>query len=61
MGRVIETPCTKICQLDPTGRICLGCRRTVDEIATWASLTDEERRAIMKELRKRPLPDDSSG
>lgn len=56
---MIDSPCTKICKLDSTGRICLGCRRTVHEIATWASLTDDERRAIMKELRKRPLPEDS--
>lgn len=55
---MIDSPCTKICKLDSTGRICLGCRRTVGEIATWASLTDDERRAIMKELRKRPLPED---
>ncbi|MGE5097138.1 MAG: DUF1289 domain-containing protein [Betaproteobacteria bacterium] len=53
----METPCTKICKLDSTGRVCIGCRRTVDEIAKWASLTDEQRRAIMKALRKRPLPD----
>jgi uncharacterized protein len=57
----METPCTKVCKLDPAGRICMGCRRTVDEIARWASLTDEERRAIMKELRRRPLPDGLAG
>ena len=59
--RVIETPCTKICTLDASGRICIGCRRTVDEIAKWASLTDEQRRRIMKELRRRPLPPDPRG
>jgi uncharacterized protein len=53
----METPCTKVCKLDATGRVCVGCRRTIDEIVRWASLSEEERRAIMMELRRRPLPD----
>ena len=28
----------KVCTLDPSGRICLGCLRTADEIAGWASV-----------------------
>jgi predicted Fe-S protein YdhL (DUF1289 family) len=54
---MIESPCTKVCQLDPAGRVCIGCRRTVEEIVAWTRYTDEERRRIMRELRKRPLPD----
>jgi uncharacterized protein len=57
-ARLIESPCTKVCTLDASGRICLGCRRTVDEIAMWASYSDEQRRAIMEELHKRALPDE---
>ena len=52
----MESPCTKVCTLDASGRICLGCRRTVEEIARWASYSDRQRREIMKALRKRPLP-----
>ena len=55
---MIESPCTKVCTLDPTGHICLGCRRTVHEIATWASLSDPQRARIMSELPMRRLPDD---
>lgn len=54
----MESPCTKVCTLDPSGHICLGCRRTVDEIAAWASLSDARRARIMAELPKRQLPDD---
>ncbi|ASV86568.1 hypothetical protein CES85_0929 [Ochrobactrum quorumnocens] len=26
---------------------CLGCARTLDEIAEWSSMKDDQRRAIM--------------
>lgn len=54
----MESPCTKVCTLDPTGRICIGCRRTVDEIAAWGSLSDVQRARIMAELARRRLPDE---
>jgi predicted Fe-S protein YdhL (DUF1289 family) len=57
----MESPCTKVCTLDATGRICIGCRRTVEEIAMWASLSDEQRARIMRELGARPLPPSDSG
>jgi len=30
---------------DATG-LCTGCQRTLDEIAVWGMLDDEERRAV---------------
>jgi hypothetical protein len=29
------------------GELCIGCGRTLDEIAGWADMSAEERRAIM--------------
>jgi len=46
----IQTPCTAICTIDPISGLCLGCRRTLDEIARWGGLTDQERARIMAEL-----------
>jgi predicted Fe-S protein YdhL (DUF1289 family) len=34
-----------VCQLDLHGR-CYGCGRSVDEIARWAYMTLDERRAV---------------
>ena len=43
----IKTPCVKVCVVDgPTG-LCLGCARTLGEIARWARLTDIERDQVM--------------
>jgi hypothetical protein len=47
---MIETPCINICTLDARSGLCLGCGRTVAEIAGWAAMTDDERRRIIAEL-----------
>ena len=54
----METPCTKVCTLDAAGNICIGCKRTVDEIALWGSLSDAQRAQIMAELPGRKLTED---
>lgn len=52
----IESPCVAVCQVDRVRGICVGCRRTLQEIATWVGLSPDERRRIMAELPARPLP-----
>ncbi len=54
--RPIATPCVKVCAVDGQTGVCLGCRRTLPEIAGWARLSDEERAAIMAALPLRPDP-----
>jgi predicted Fe-S protein YdhL (DUF1289 family) len=46
----IETPWIGICSLDAASGLCIGCGRTVEEIASWARLAPEQRRKIMVEL-----------
>ncbi|HWV54021.1 DUF1289 domain-containing protein [Pseudorhodoplanes sp.] len=43
----IETPCLKICVLEPGSQLCRGCGRTIAEIAGWGTLPASERRRIM--------------
>ena len=54
--RPIATPCVKVCAVDGATGYCLGCRRTLPEIAGWARLSDEERAGIMAALPDRPDP-----
>ena len=49
----IESPCTKVCVINPTTRLCEGCGRTIDEIAAWATLANDDRRRIIAELPNR--------
>ena len=46
----IESPCVKLCLVHPEARICIGCHRTVDEIAAWSRMAPEGRREIMAAL-----------
>jgi predicted Fe-S protein YdhL (DUF1289 family) len=46
----MQTPCVRGCAIDPHTGLCAGCGRTLDEIARWAAMTDDERRRIMLAL-----------
>jgi uncharacterized protein len=49
----VASPCNKVCILDPASGLCIGCFRTIDEIAAWGAFTEAERAAIVAELRAR--------
>jgi predicted Fe-S protein YdhL (DUF1289 family) len=49
----IETPCDKVCAIDPTFGLCIGCGRSAAEIAGWIGFTAQERRAIIAGLPQR--------
>jgi predicted Fe-S protein YdhL (DUF1289 family) len=44
---LIETPCLKVCVLEPGSKLCRGCGRTIDEIAGWGAMSEGERRRVM--------------
>ena len=46
----VTSPCISVCELDANGRMCVGCFRTLDEIAAWGSLDASGRRRILAEL-----------
>jgi predicted Fe-S protein YdhL (DUF1289 family) len=48
----VPSPCVDICRLDAQG-LCVGCRRTIDEIMEWPRATETRRRAILCELESR--------
>ena len=48
--RAIATPCTKVCMVDGESGLCLGCFRTLPEIAGWARFSEDERAALMAAL-----------
>ena len=47
---MIESPCIEICTLDARSGQCLGCGRSIDEIARWTAMDDAERARVMGEL-----------
>lgn len=47
-----ESPCIRICQIDDEG-ICIGCLRSLDEIAAWPQMDREARSRLLAELERR--------
>lgn len=52
----VASPCVNVCRMHaPTG-LCVGCARTLDEIARWGQASEAERRRILTLLpARRPL------
>jgi hypothetical protein len=48
----VPSPCVDICRLDAQG-LCVGCRRTIDEITEWPRASEARRREILRELERR--------
>jgi hypothetical protein len=46
----LESPCINICLRDAETDTCIGSGRTIQEIVSWASTSEQERRAVMREL-----------
>jgi len=59
--RMMKSPCIKTCQIDRQSGLCLGCLRTLDEIASWARYSDGERSDIVADLGNRRLPGSAQG
>lgn len=48
----IASPCIGICIVDSSS-VCIGCRRSLDEIARWSQATDQQKRDIIEASRSR--------
>ncbi len=48
-----DSPCVKICRIDPGTGWCAGCWRTLEEIAAWLSFRPEQKQQIYAQLEYR--------
>ena len=46
----VDSPCVQVCVVHPGTGFCLGCRRTLSEIARWSAMSTAERQAVLAEL-----------
>lgn len=51
-----DSPCVKICVIDDATELCVGCRRTIEEIMAWPRATAEEKSAILAAIEARRPP-----
>ena len=43
----VASPCVNVCRMDAASGYCEGCRRSLEEIASWSSYTAAEKRAVL--------------
>ena len=49
----LASPCNQVCRVDAASGWCLGCARTLDEIAHWSALGASDRQTILAALPQR--------
>lgn len=49
----VSSPCQQVCQMHPQTGYCIGCLRTINEIADWLEMSNEEKRAVLQRIEER--------
>ena len=49
----VPSPCISVCRMDMDVGLCEGCLRTLDEIAAWGRMTEDDKREVWAQLAKR--------
>ena len=49
----VASPCVNVCRMDAASGYCEGCRRTLEEIASWSVYGPDEKRAVLALLAAR--------
>ena len=53
MTTPVASPCISVCTMDEATGWCVGCLRTLDEIAVWSLLDEADKREVWVELSHR--------
>jgi predicted Fe-S protein YdhL (DUF1289 family) len=56
----VPSPCVDICRLNAQG-LCVGCRRTIEEITEWSRASEARRREILGDIARRNSRRDALG
>ncbi|MGE5649503.1 DUF1289 domain-containing protein [Noviherbaspirillum sp. UKPF54] len=52
-GAQTPSPCINVCRMNAQTGLCEGCFRTIDEIARWGTASNEFKRAVWDEIKRR--------
>lgn len=48
-----ESPCIGVCRLDERVASCVGCKRTLSEIASWSRLSEVDKSRVLAAVEER--------
>jgi hypothetical protein len=57
----VPSPCVSVCRMDAATELCEGCFRTLDEIAAWGRMTEEDKREVWALIARRIRTSTGSG
>ncbi len=49
----VPSPCISVCRMNARSGWCEGCLRTLDEIAGWSTMDNDQKRRVWKLLVQR--------
>ena len=44
---MVKSPCVSVCKINYNIGFCMGCKRTIKEIASWSNLSEVEKKKIL--------------
>ncbi|WP_281985583.1 DUF1289 domain-containing protein [Azonexus hydrophilus] len=47
------SPCINVCRMDPLSGLCIGCQRTLEEIAGWSAFDNATRLTVLERVAER--------
>jgi predicted Fe-S protein YdhL (DUF1289 family) len=56
----VPSPCISVCRIDAASGLCVGCLRTLEEIAAWSTLNDAQKRAVWQAIAQRRAANDDA-
>jgi predicted Fe-S protein YdhL (DUF1289 family) len=46
----VLSPCVSVCRMDASAELCVGCYRTLDEIAQWSTMAESTKAAVWQHI-----------
>ena len=53
----LVSPCAGVCILHAKTKLCLGCYRTINEIAQWQNMSVDDQHRVMAKIDERRAAD----
>jgi predicted Fe-S protein YdhL (DUF1289 family) len=53
--QAVASPCVNVCKMNEVTGVCDGCRRNLEEIASWSAYSDAQKRAVLERLPARKI------
>ncbi|MBN8450750.1 MAG: DUF1289 domain-containing protein [Candidatus Accumulibacter sp.] len=61
MTQEVASPCINVCRMDAGTGLCLGCFRTIEEIAVWSRTSNDQRLKVLLAVERRRAEHDPLG